>query len=226
MMKQDDIPLVQAIPIGPTETVSTSNNQIYFVDLPIGQANLGFQVQGSPPQISMIQKDSPVATQLMVGHYIHGIGLPDIEIVNLSDPDHVMSLIQANAVNPRRLLVSSTPFYVDTNFSSTSGVLYKHILPATSSLGIAMKGFPPVITLVTPTSPLSGRLHPGQIVEALVVPRQPIMNLAAGAFTSAKVEQQLLNTCHIAGRILVVRDGPIPPQEKGTSRALDDCVIS
>jgi hypothetical protein len=226
-MKGDNIPIVEAVPISSTNASGT--NGIYVVDLPIGPADLGFQVQGTPPQISVINKDSPVFGQICVGHYIHGIIMSEIEIVNLTDPVHVTQLIQANAKNPRRLMISSSPFYVDGSIDNTNAVrsaIYKHRLPASSSLGFAMKGFPPSITVVAPTSPLAGRLHPGQTVEALLVPGQPVMNLAAGAFTSAKVEERLLATCQLGGRQLVVKDGHNPQREKGSSRPLDDCVIS
>lgn len=226
-MKGDNIPIVEAIPVSST---NASDSGICFVDLPIGPADLGFQVQGSPPQISIVDKNSPIFGQVEVGHYIHGIEMPNIEIVNLTDPVHSIQLIQANAANPRRLMVSSSPFYVDASIGNSNavlrGALYKHQLPASPSLGFAMKGFPPVITVVAPTSLLAGRLHPGQTVEALLVPGQPVMNLAAGAFTSAKVEERLLSSCELGGRQLVVKDGNNPQREKGSSRALDDCVIS
>jgi hypothetical protein len=229
-MKQDNIPIVEAVPVSSTNA-STGSNGISVVDLPIGPSDLGFQVQGSPPQVSVINnKDSPVFGQISVGCYIHGIIMPYIEIANLLDPVHLMQLIQANAKNPRRLMVSSSPFYVDASIGNTTsvvrGALYKHQLPASSSLGFAMKGFPPVIAIVAPTSPLVGRLHPGQTVEALLVPGYPVMNLAAGAFTSAKVEERLLSTCQLGGRQLVVKDGQKPQREKGSSKPLDDCVIS
>lgn len=220
----DNIPIVQAVAVGPD-----TSNGVYFVDLPIGPANLKFGVQGSPPQISVVHYDSPVAGQLTVGNYIHGLIMPDIEIVSLVDPVHLQTLIQANAGNPRRLMISSSPFYVDSSAGSNTtvpGALYKHTLPASSSLGVGFKGFPPVITVVAPSSLLAGRLHPGQTVAALLVPGQPIFNLAAGGFTSDRLEQRLLDTFQMQGRKLIVRDGQPAKGSKASSRAFDDCVIS
>ena len=223
------IPMVEAVPVLSGTTNSSDLNGIYVVDLPIGPVDLGFQVQGCPPQISIIHMDCPIMGQIAVGHYVHGIVLPGIEIVNLTDCVHFTQLMQANAANPRRLMLSSSPFYVDTSLGNTNNTrcaIYKHQLPASSSLGVVMKGFPPVITIVSPSSPLAGRLHKGQTVIALLVPGQPVMNLASGAFTSARVEERLQSTCHLGGRQLVVKDGHNPQREKGSSRALDDCAIS
>lgn len=260
-MKEEDIPFVPAVPVSEGTSMiasapdvslmnqhqnySNSNNKNntnhYCVDLPIGPADVGIQVHGSPPQITFINKDSPiVATPVQVGHYVHGIALPDIEIVCITDPNQLQTLIQANPSNPRRLYLSSHPFFVDPLLSTSSttptatqqqphytGVFYKHYLPATtSSLGIGLHGFPPFVTVVAPSSPLLGRLHPGQVVEALVIPGQPIWNLAAGAFTAQKVQECLQRTSTMTGRILIVKDAPLPKAEKGSSKALDDCVIS
>lgn len=222
------IPVAHAVPIGPT-AASTEHHGISFVDIDVGVQNVGFTVKGIPPQITFVDPKVWSMEQLVEGQYIHGLILPDIEIVCLADPQHLMNLLNANTMNHRRLMVSMSPFFVDSSLgdydTKIKGALYKHKLPATSSLGVAMKGFPPIITVVAPTSPLAGRLHPGQTVESLLIPGQPAFNLKAGGFTSARVEQRLVETCHLEGRQLVVKDGHKHTQEKGTSRAMDDCVI-
>jgi hypothetical protein len=235
-MKNNDIPLVEAIPISQGDALvgvfpGVYPGNVFCVDLPVGLTSVGFQLQGNPPQFSVIDPLSPLRNQIAVGQYVHGISLPQTEIINLSDPAHLMQLIQANAQNPRRLLVSSTPFYLDASLGSsaaTKGTLYKHELPPTTSLGIALRGFPPFVSVVAPSSPLVGRLHPGQAVVALVVPGRPIMNMEAGGFRADRVEQQLLDSCTMPNRLLVVkdRDTTIVNREKGSSRAMDDCVIS
>lgn len=211
--------------------------EIYVVNLPVGCHDLGFQVEGAttgttPLVITSVAKDSPLQGRLFVGHYIHGLLMPDIEIVNLSIATHLMEMLHLNVANQRQLLISSTPYYVDPSTGTrTLGAMYKHKLPSSSSsmkngdLGFAMRGFPPVISTVQPTSIMTGRLHPGQTVEALLIPGQPVMNLAAGAFTSSKVQERLLRTAHITGRQLVVKDGAPPQREKGSNAAFDDCVI-
>jgi hypothetical protein len=261
-VKEEEIIYVPAIPLNdatiiPGSTTATSTTIVsplpnygnshagsnhYCVDLPLGHADVGIQIHGSPPQITFISQHSPLVTaaaaanhpmMIQVGHYVHGIALPEIEIVHITDSNQLQQLIQANPDNPRRLYLSPHAYFVDPLFSTVTtatrhtGVLYKHYLPTTSShLGIGLHGFPPFVTVVHPSSPLVGRLHPGQVVEALFVPGQPLMNLAAGAFTTQKVEERLHRTGNIPGRILVVKDAPIPKAEKGSSRALDDCVIS
>jgi hypothetical protein len=155
--------------------------------------------------------------------------MPEIEIINLTDPSHLTQLLQLNVANPRHLLVSHNSHFIDHAIgSSTTGALYKHPLPAAKDLGFTMSGFPPTIHCVMQHSTLVGRLLPGQTVKALMVPDQPVMNLAAGAFTSAKVQERLIATSHIKGRQLVVTD--VAPaygkgRQKGSSAAFDDCVI-
>ena len=81
---------------------------------------------------------------------------------------------------------------------------------------------------VAPNSPLQGRIIAGQTVEALLIPGRERMDLAAGAFTAAKVIQALAETSTVNGRVLVVKDAPHGPTEKGSSQACvcEDCVIS
>jgi hypothetical protein len=229
MTVKKSVPVAQAIPIPnsiPVASAALESSPSYILALPVGCHDLGFQVQGSPPFVSQVHATSPVFGQLQEGHYIHALAMPDTEIVNLVEPTHLMALLTANVANPRDLLVSSGAFYVDSSTGTTvRGVLYKHRLPTAPALGVTMEGFPPVIINVMPHSPLQGRLHPGQTVEALIIPGQPVFNLAAGAFTSTKVQEKLLATSHLEGRQLVVKDGFNPQREKGSSRAFDDCVI-
>ncbi len=88
--------------------------------------------------------------------------------------------------------------------------------------------FPPIILQVAADSPVQGRIIPGQTVEALLIPGRQRMDLAAGAFTAAKVSEALSETSNVNGRVLVVKDAPHGPTEKGTSQACvcEDCVIS
>jgi hypothetical protein len=236
MMKKPDqkIPMVTAVPftavpVGAHDGAHSPVTTLSVVELPVGCSDLGFQAQGIPLVVTDVAQNSPIQDTLFVGHYIHGLIMPDIEIVNLSDPTHLTNMLRANVANPRQLLISSTPYYVDASIgTSTIGALYKHKLPA-KYLGVTMRGFPPVIENVEPTSMMTGRLHPGQTVEALLVPGQPVMNLAAGAFTSAKLQDQLLRTAHMEGRQLVVKDGGAHQhqREKGSNDpfAMDDCCV-
>ena len=88
--------------------------------------------------------------------------------------------------------------------------------------------FPPIIMQVAASSPLQGRILVGQTVEALLIPGRERMDLAAGAFTAARVTQALSETSSVNGRILAVKDAPHGPTEKGSSQACvcEDCVIS
>jgi hypothetical protein len=205
---------------------------LIVVTLPLGCQDLGVEFAGTPPAVSKVHPHSPLGNQLQVGLYVHGISLPGVEIINLTAPLHVVDLIQSNVTNSRQLLLSPSPFYVDDclgeSSSSCRGPLYKHTLPATPNLGISLVGFPPIVTAVTPGSPMAGRLIPGQTVHALFLPGEQRLDLAAGAFTSGKVQESLDRTSHVEGRQLVVNDAPHTPREKGCNKAFvaADCIIS
>jgi hypothetical protein len=233
-------PVAQASLVAQASPVAQASSEpLYTVDLPVGQDH-GFIVQGSPPRISYVNLESPVYDGIVVGHYIHGLILPGIEIVNLTDHNQLTQLLEMNVANPRHILVSHNQYFIDPVIgSSTAGALYKHRLEADKYLGFTMEGFPPTIKFVDPNSSMVGRLHLGQRVEALLVPNQPVMNLAAGAFTSAKVQERMIATSHIEGRQLVMKDG-VPTygserqqqqhrygkgRQKGSNAAFDDCVI-
>lgn len=215
----------------PTQaTAMATTTTLQVVPLPIGLtlSELGIEIgrSSSPPTITnvFVEKDSPLVGLVHIGQYCHGIRLPQVEIVNLTDAAQLMDLIQANQHNPRELLLSDTAFYIDPCLQQQqqggggySGALYKHTLPTTTrntDLGIQFGGFPPVIESVSPHSPCAGRLHSHQTVECLMVsPNQEIFSLTSGAFTSAKLVEKLNNSAHVEGRLLVVKDGVVRSQK-------------
>jgi hypothetical protein len=201
---------------------------LYVVELPVGVQDIGIEFQGSPPAIFSVRKDSPVQDRVQVGHYCHGLLMPDVEIVQITLVSHLNELLRVNAGTTRQLLFSRSPVYVDFVNSNNNSmrrqvveVLYKHTLPQAKHLGFLMQGFPPVISAVDQDSLLFQKLHPHQTVEALVIPGQAIFNLAAGAFTSAKLQEKLIETAHISGRQLVVKDGANPTPFCGSSDPFD-----
>jgi hypothetical protein len=213
---------------------------LQIVTLPVGLTldKLGIEIAGSsPPVITNVVSDSPIYGLVHIGQYCHGILLPQVEIVHFSEAAHLNELIQANYQHPRDLLVGDTPFFIDpclqgaipSGYSTsngalyTSGALYKHTLPTTTTttdLDVQFHGFPPAIQAVSPHSPCAGRLHPHLTVECLLVPGQQVFSLRSGAFTSAKLVERLNNSSQIPGRILVVKDGVVHSQ-KGKSSAFD-----
>jgi hypothetical protein len=205
---------------------------LIVVTLPLGCQNLGVEFAGTPPVIANVHPKSPLVDQMQVGLYVHGICLPGVEIINIIDPQQLLNLIQSNIANLRQLLLSSSLFYVDESLgppsSSYRGPLYKHTLPAMPNLGFSLIGFPPIVMTVSPGSPMSGRLIPGQTAHALLVPGEQRLDLAAGAFTSATLQEKLNRTSSVVGRQLVVHDDAPAPREKGSSKAFvaADCVVS
>ena len=219
------VPVAVAVPMG--GVVKEREQSHDLVSLPVGLAYeaLGFQVEGSPPRITTISKESPLYKQLQVGQYCHGIYFPDVQVVNLSAAAHLIELIQVNTSNQRRLLVSINQFYYDECMaeqntpitvskqqsaqSNSIGPLYRILLPTVSAdaLGIQISGFPPTVQSVDSSkSPLFGKIHPHQTVQALIVPGQELFHLRSGAFTGQRLVDRLNETSSIPGRQLVVKD--------------------
>lgn len=216
-------PVAVAVPVGN----APPRDELYTIDLPVGVADVGIEISGSPLQVSAVSFDSPVHGKIPVGHYIHGLIMPEIEITNFQQAGQLNELLQVNASISRQLLLSQGAYSYDPSVGDPypTGTLYKHKLPAGADFGVATAGFPPVITHVSPNSTFSGRLHSGQTVVALLVAGQSPMNLSAGAFTSARMQQRIAATAHIAGRQMIVRDGSKPYKEKGSDGPFDDCII-
>lgn len=211
-----------------TAVATLEGSPTYMVDLPmeVPPEMLGLHFNGSPPTIANIEIKSPLQGRIQSGHYIHGVKLVNIEIMNLVSCDHLTEVLRANASYPRQLVVSSSPTYTDPMIGRRYGhPLFKHQLPTNAHhVGFVMRGFPPVITSVT--DGMKGRLFPGQTVEGLYIPGRPLMNLQAGGFTSNNVYHAISETSGIEGRQLVVRDGHKVQQDTTSNAPFDDCVIS
>ena len=183
--------------------VAVADDSFRIVNIPIGLQDLGIEFTGSPPVITNVDFKSPLEGQAEVGLYVHVLVLPELEIVNVNDSNHLLNLLNANISQPRQLYLSVDKEYVDASLGSAHhGALYKHKLPATPNLGVSLTAFPPIVTSVAEYSAMRGRLIPGQTVEALLIPGKDRMDLAAGAFTSARVEEALQQSSNITGRVL------------------------
>ena len=203
-------------------------NATYVVDLPIEVPPEMLSLTlltGSPPAIKHVDFKSPLQGRVQPGHYIHAVKLVNMEILNLVDCNHLTEILRVNTGYPRQLVISPTPNYIDPMVGRRANhPFFKHQLPASSQVGFAMKGFPPVIISVTEM--MQGRLFPGQTVESLYIPGRPLLNLQAGGFTSDNVYRALADTSKVEGRQLLVRDGQKPQKKTGSNAAFDDCVIS
>jgi len=215
-------PANEIIAVATLEAIPT-----YMVDLPmVPPEMIGLHFNGSPPTVADIDSKSPLHGRIQIGHYIHGVELANIGIMNLVSCDHLTEVLRVNACYPRQLVVSSSPTYTDPMIGRRSShPFFKHQLTTSARhAGCVMRGFPPVIASVT--DDMKDRLFPGQTVEALYIPGRPLMNLQAGGFTSNNVTRAISETSGIEGRQLVVRDGHKAQKETGSNAAFDDCVIS
>ena len=189
------------------------------------------------PRVGRVDPKSPLHNEFVqLGQnnywYVHVLKLPGVEIFNIVSSNHLMHLIYSNIGIERQLLLSSSPEYVDETVGilstkSPSGAMYKHDIPTQQDLGIIFVGFPPVVNHVTTTSVLYGRAVPGQTVQALLVPGMDRFDIESGGFRSDVLKQRLDMSANIPGRILVLKDAPNTPKEKGSSQPFDDgcCTI-
>mmetsp|Transcript_24326 Transcript_24326/g.57635 ORF Transcript_24326/g.57635 Transcript_24326/m.57635 type:complete len:261 (+) Transcript_24326:112-894(+) len=196
-------------------------------------------VRHRSPRVGRVDPKSPLYNDFdqlgQQNNYVHVLKLPSVEIFNIVSSNHLMDLIISNFGTERHLFLSSSPEYVDDSVgvSSTappltsSGAMYKHDLPSQQDLGIIFVGFPPVVNHVSTTSVLYGRAVPGQTAQALLVPGMDRFDIDTGGFRSDVLKQRLDMSANIPGRILVLKDAPHTPKEKGSSQPFDDgcCTI-
>mmetsp|Transcript_30313 Transcript_30313/g.50361 ORF Transcript_30313/g.50361 Transcript_30313/m.50361 type:complete len:215 (-) Transcript_30313:451-1095(-) len=211
--------------VSPSHSV---NAGVRSVIIPGGTEDSGMTFVGTPPVITYVDPDCAVKGEPEIGLYVHSLVLPQVEIVNIRDASHLVDLMNANIPRRRELILSPSQQYEDQSLNSThKGALYKHVLPATSDLGLKLTGFPPVVASLDDSSPLKHRLLPEQTVEALLIPGEQRMDLQSGGFTAARVTKMLKDTSDIKGRQLVVKDAVLVPKEKGSNAAFvrEDCAI-
>lgn len=126
----------------PLEAVAVAvedSSSIRILQIPAGHADLGMEFAGSPPQVVRIDPSCIFEGRAEIGLYVHVLRLPELEIVNIRDSQHLMQLLQANVALVRELWLSPSPSYADASLGSThTGALYKHTLPVTEDLGVLL----------------------------------------------------------------------------------------
>jgi hypothetical protein len=121
------------------EAVAVLDSSIRIVHIPPGHQQLGLEFTESPPRITKVDPKSPLEGNAEVGLYVHALILPELEIVNINDSDHLTALLAANVALTRQLWLSPSQSYVDVSLGSThKGALYKHHLPASPNLGFVL----------------------------------------------------------------------------------------
>lgn len=215
-----------AVPVA----TATPTTTVVVIDLPLHES-CGFMVDGNPPRITQVVSDvggdDPKHHQHLVGYYVASLQLPGLTISNIADSNRLRQLIQSNVHLARRLtLTSHPPTTAATN--AAVGCLYQHDLPvgSTAELGLALHGFPPYIQSVSDRSPLAGKVHPGQTVDAVLVPGQQAthLTLQSGGFTAHRITSLLDESQKLTGRQLVVKDRAdvMNTEPRGTSRGAFD----
>jgi hypothetical protein len=157
------------------------------------------------------------------GYYFSALRLPGFEITNVVHEQQLTKLMASNRHLPRTLVVSSHP-----PLASLHGCHYKHDLPACDDLGIQFTGFPAKVLSVDPNSPMVGKIHPGQSVHAVIVPRLADLTMQSGGFTGSRVAEHLQTHGQAPNKQLVVMDQPILVRDKTSRNAIDctcDCIV-
>jgi len=246
----DNIPVAKAEAIVPFTSTSSS---ITYVNLPPGYSGLKLKnSQGYPVQIVSADKtktnlpanNNTIADLLKPNMYIHSIQIAhDLVITHLNDATRAQQILDSNIQNERRLGVSSeSPVVGNPN----DGFYYAHTLPSSDpactleALQLTLEGFPPRIATVGTNSPLSGKLHPHQVIVSLQIPNRTILNQQTPGFTGYKIQTELQSFCannststndnkkaDAAAVVLTVKDELVRRKiEKGSRAAFDDCIVS
>lgn len=120
-------------------------------------------------------------------------------------------------------IMSSSTATTQQDVPVAAGTTLSHLTLPSGKLGITLKGFPPVVTAVTPDSPLAGEVLPGMTIDQLIIPGSPPFTLASGGFTDLNVTKRLMENSHVEGRVLVLKYAAIPnhPQQRGAGDWFD-----
>ena len=178
-----------------------------IIDLPIGESS-GIAFAGSPPRVSQLILEFPHVKENEVhGYYFHALQiLPGLEVSNVYDSNRLRELIMANQNLARRLVLSQVPPAIQND-----GCRYKHDIPTGSELGIQFTGFPAQIGSVDPSSPFVGKIYPGQHVDSVIVPGQPVLTLQSGGFTGSRVQEYLKRHAHVPNKQITLKDQTLTP---------------
>jgi len=188
-------------------SANTSISRYTIIDLPVHDSS-GIAFAGCPPKVSqLIQQIPHVNENEVVGYYFHALQiLPGLEVSNVYDTNRLHQLLMANQHLPRKLVLSPAPPTIQND-----GCHYKHDLPTGEKLGIQFTGFPAQVGSVDPSSPFAGKIHPGQHVDSVIVPGQPVLTVQSGGFTGARIQECLEKHAYTEKKQIILKDQTLTP---------------
>lgn len=181
------------------------------VSLPPG-ADLGLVLSGSPATVQTIDTGSPLFKnqQIHTGMYAQSLRIPSksTEVCFIPGADLLLRYLQLFSDETRVVVLRSTMVRGPHTWSVP--------LPPghTQGLGMELRGFPPVVSSVHPSSPLHPYVPRGWMVDRLVVPDQYDLSLQSGGFTDARVTKIIDDTAYAKGRILTVKNEAPPDRSR------------
>lgn len=193
------------------------------IDLPpIHAKNSGLLLDnGVPPRVTGVHPGSnsfpSLQGQDITGFYATSLQLPGLEITQIANRQRWHELLAANQHLPRRIVLrSQAPHAI--NYQQ-GGCRYTHDIAELQDLGVIFGGFPAKVESVLPTSPMLGKIHPGQSIATVIVPGQPDLTFQGGGFTGSRVQEHLQRYWSTPGKQLVVLDSPIAVRDVISSDA-------
>jgi hypothetical protein len=139
-----------------------SSNKSKEVILPTGRH--GMIIQGAPAKISRMTSDSPMRGIDCLGMLVDKLSLPDGTEYRGINARQLSKALGASSDVAGRVLYLKNPGALDLAKKSTT----KLPLPV-GNLGLTFIGEPAVIHEVAETSPLAGKVWPGQLVDTIVL---------------------------------------------------------
>lgn len=193
---------------------SNSNNKMR---IPIPTGKIGFSISGSPPMVTQVQEDSPMAGSLEMGHFIHGLVIPHrLQVRSIQDSYLLGEVLEKTSQQQERILIVTN----DEDALDTNRTTEFHVTIPPGKLGLTFEGDrQPTICKVWDYCPVRDFVEDGQWLKAIQIPGerpQSCRNLSA-----REVYEFLQAYARIPGRVLVLTNPPVAVAEP-VSQPIDE----
>jgi hypothetical protein len=192
------------------------------VTIPVNAVVNMEEIQGSPPLVVAISKlvssSSAVFDTIHWGLHVHGLEIVGtVKITRFHHHREVVLALEKYEREERILYLTDAPPMDDDALS------YEIPLPTPGELGMTLKGFPPIISHVSTSSPICDLLGTGQRVDRLIIhedddDKNEILDwsLSSGGFTAQRVTKALLEHNRLGRRRILIVVTDTKPRKRHT----------
>lgn len=175
------------------------------------------EMHGSPPRILVAAQSqhattTPFFDSIHWGLYVHALEIiGTVKISNFRRHSEVVNSLERYSMmvvqeQEQNNLPSALVLYLTDAAPLEEDYLSSEIILPAGDLGLALKGFPPIVSKVHALSPIRDLIQVGQRVDRLIIREREInWSLSSGGFTDQRVAKALNEHDDVEnGRILVV----------------------